>query len=94
MILSARTKNNRGNHTMEQSSKTNPKPTIAQTQKALPLLFSTFDKTAFLPQKSKKGNRRTSETKIPKKYDTPLQKNSKRMTFFAIRPAINQSLDG
>ena len=60
------------------SLKTDAHPTIAQTQKALPLLFRTFDKTPFLPQKSKKGKGRHKGTIIPKKIPYPVTKKRKK----------------
>lgn len=53
-------------------------PTIAQTQKALPLLFKTFDKTPFLPQKSKKGKGRIAGSKIAPKMKYPVTKKRKK----------------
>lgn len=53
-------------------------PTISQTQKALPALFSTFDKTPFLPQKSKKGKGRITGTKITPKKKYPVVKKAKK----------------
>ena len=63
-----------------------PVLSIAQVQRASHLLFATFDKTPFLPQKSKKGNGRMLGQKFNPRIKFPVVKKRKKL----IRKLKNQ----
>lgn len=62
----------------EKEEKEHPVLTIAQTQRAINLLFCTFDQTAFMPLKSKKGKGRLKGQKFPQRVRFKVVKKIKK----------------